>query len=69
MTKLLEKAITAMSKLPDSDQDAVAAMILEELTSEARWTEAFAKSQDKLEQLANEALAEYKSGKTEPLEF
>jgi hypothetical protein len=37
----------------------VAAWILEELASERRWQEAFARSADVLERLADEALAEH----------
>ncbi len=67
MTKLLETAFEQVSKLPASDQDAVAAIVLEELASEQRWSKAFAKSQDALAKLAGEALAEYDAGKTKPL--
>lgn len=69
MTKLLEEAIAAVSQLPEADQDAIAALILKELASEQRWTEAFAKSETQLAQLADEALAEFRQGKTQPLEF
>ena len=68
MTKLLEKAFAEASRLPSTEQDAVAALILEELASEHRWAEAFAKSQDKLAALADEALAELDRGETEPLD-
>ena len=68
MTKLLEKAFAEASRLPSTEQDAVAALILEELASERRWAEAFAKSQDKLATLADEALAELDRGETEPLD-
>jgi hypothetical protein len=67
MTKLLEKALEEVAKLPASEQDAVAAILLEELASEQRWAESFAKSQDKLAKLAEEAIAEYKAGRTKPL--
>jgi hypothetical protein len=67
MTKLLEKALEEVAKLPASEQDAMAAIVLEELASEKRWTESFAKSQDKLAKLAEEALAEYNAGRTKPL--
>jgi DNA-binding MarR family transcriptional regulator len=67
MTKLLEKALEAVEKLPASEQDAVAAILLEELSSEQRWAESFAKSQDKLAKLASQALAEYNAGSTKPL--
>ena len=68
MTKLLEKAFAEASRLPSTEQDAVAALILEELASEHRWAEAFAQSQDELAALADEALAELDRGETEPLD-
>ncbi len=67
MTQLLEKALKEVAKLPASDQDAVAAILLEELASERRWSESFAKSQDSLAKLAEQALAEYAAGRTKPL--
>jgi hypothetical protein len=67
MTNLLEKALQEVAKLPASEQDAVAAILLEELASEQRWAETFASSQDRLAKLAEEAIAEYKAGRTKPL--
>ena len=68
MTKLLERAIAQISKLPSNEQDALAAVILEEVASERRWTEAFAKTRDELARLADEALGDFRGGKTEPLD-
>ena len=68
MTELLEKAFSEASKLPEEEQDALAAILLAELESEKRWAEAFAKSQDKLSILADEAIAEFKKRKPEPLD-
>ena len=67
MTHLLEKAFSEVAKLPASEQDAVAALVIEELASEKRWSSSFANSQDLLAKLAEEALAEYASGQTKPL--
>jgi hypothetical protein len=67
MTKLLEKAIREASKLSPAEQDALAAIVLEELASEERWARSFASTQDGLATLAKEALAEYAAGKTKPL--
>jgi hypothetical protein len=64
MTKLLEKAMQEVAKLPATEQDAMAAIVLEELASEQRWADAFAKSQDQLAKLAQEALAEYNARRT-----
>jgi len=66
MTDLLEKALSEVAKLPPAEQDAVAAILLEELASEHRWAESFSNSQDVLEKLAEEALAEHRAGLTKP---
>jgi len=67
MTQLLEQALSAVAKLPPSEQDALAAILLEELASEERWSTLFAGSQDPLARLAEEALAEHRAGKSAPL--
>ena len=67
MTQLLEKALSEVAKLSGPEQDALAAILLEELASERRWSESFAKSQDTLAKLSEEALAEYLAGRTQPL--
>jgi hypothetical protein len=64
MTKLLEKAFGAASKLPVKEQDEVAAWLLEELASERRWDKLFAGSQKRLAALADKALAEHRKGRT-----
>jgi len=67
MTQLLEKALSEVAKLPDAEQDAVAVILLQEMASERRWSEAFANSQDLLARLAEKALAEHAAGRTKPL--
>ena len=67
MTKLLEQAFSQVAKLPAAEQDAVAAILIEELASEQRWAASFSKSHDVLASLADEALAEYAAGRTKPL--
>ncbi|MDX1995010.1 MAG: hypothetical protein SF029_21695 [bacterium] len=64
MTERMEQAIAALSKLSLDEQDVFAAWILEELSSEQRWADLFASSQDVLAELANEALVERRSLKT-----
>jgi hypothetical protein len=68
MTHLLEKAFREASKLPASEQDALAKRLLEEFTSEERWMNAFDSSSDTLARLADEALDEFRTGKTHPLD-
>ena len=69
MTQLLERAFAEVSKLPDTEQDAVASLLLAELESERRWSHAFASSQDQLGELADEALREFKAGETLPMDL
>lgn len=68
MTKTLQKAFEAASRLPERDQDALAAAILEELATEGRWDATLAQSANALERLADEALAEHRAGCTKPLD-
>ncbi len=67
-TELLEKALAEIAKLPDEEQEAIGAWLLEELAAERTWAELLARSQDALAQLADEALAEHTAGKTERLD-
>ncbi|MGK7919252.1 MAG: hypothetical protein AB4080_04510 [Trichodesmium sp.] len=69
MTNILQQALTKLSELPETQQEAIAYLILAEIEDEKRWTENFANSQDQLAQLADEAIAEFKQGKTKPLNF
>ena len=69
MTKLLEKAFNKASKLPEIEQNAIAKWLLGELESETKWERLFAESEDILEKLADEALAEHAQGKTKPLDI
>ena len=63
MTPLLKKVLSEVYKLPPEEQDAIAAVILEELKNERQWQEAFAESQDKLAQLARKVRADIKAGR------
>ncbi|MEC4985083.1 MAG: hypothetical protein SAJ37_06880 [Oscillatoria sp. PMC 1068.18] len=67
MTQKLAQALLQLSQLPEAEQEAIATLILKEIEAEKRWTEAFANSEDELSFLADEALAEFKQGKTRPL--
>lgn len=68
MTHLLEQAYAQVAQLPEADQDAIAALILEELEDEQRWQKSFAQYPDALARLAQEALAEHRAGLTQPLD-
>lgn len=68
MTKALKRAFDAASRLPERDQDALAAAIVEELAADEKWEAALAANPGALEGLANEALAEHRAGRTKPLD-
>ena len=68
MTKLLKKAFERGSALPEEEQDAMAGMILDELEDEARWREAFVRSQGALSRLAGGAREEIDHGETHPFD-
>jgi len=67
MTQLLEQAFTQASQLSSAEQDTIAALILKEIEAEQRWETSFANSQDALSELADEALAEHRAGRTKRL--
>ena len=66
MTKLLEQAIARAKQLPESEQDAIAKLVLEEIESERQWDRVLAKSPEKLSKLADKAWAEHEAGDCRP---
>ncbi len=64
MTSLLQQAFQKAQALPEEQQDAIAAILIEEMSSEQRWQESFAKSRDVLDRLAAEARDEFRQGHT-----
>jgi hypothetical protein len=68
MTKTLREAFEAAANLPEAEQDALAAAIKAELEADEKWEQLFAGSQDTLVRLADEALTEYRSGRTQPFD-
>lgn len=65
---LLEKALAEIRKLPETEQEALAAWILAEIEADRRWEDTFAASEDVISELADEALAEHRAGKTLPFD-
>lgn len=63
MSRLLDQAVAEARKLPDAAQDAIAALILDEIEDDRRWDEAFAKSPGKLAALAARAAEQVKAGR------
>ena len=68
MTQLLEQAFAAAARLPAEDQDTLARALLSDLASEQTIDARLAGTPDALEWLADEALAEHRSGRSEPLD-
>lgn len=68
MGKVLEQAVTELSKLPEPEQETAGAWILAELEADRRWDHLFAESADLLSQMADEAIREDEAGLTQPLE-
>ena len=68
MTEAQTFAVAVATKLPPAEQDALAAILLGEIASEQHWSSSFAKSEAVLEALAAEALADFRAGKTKPLD-
>lgn len=69
MHQLLQEAFARAAELPQPEQDRFARFLLAELESERRWAELFTRpeSEDLLERLADETLAEHRTGRTQPL--
>lgn len=63
MTQLLEQALDQVQQLPQSEQDAIATLILDELADERRWSESFARSQDQLARVAAKVREDIKAGR------
>ena len=67
MTVLFQEAVQKAMTLPEEQQNALGAILLEEMESERRWQESFARSSDVLDKLAEEALEEDRQGRTTDL--
>ncbi len=69
MGKLLDRAIAEAHKLPEDEQEALAWWLLEEIESDRRWDELFSRPpSEALKRMAEEALEDYRAGRTEPLD-
>jgi hypothetical protein len=69
MSPLLDQAFAEARKLPDADQEALAALILAEIADERRWDEALAGSPGKLAALAARAQEQVREGRCRAVGF
>ena len=70
MSQLLQQAFDKAMQLPETDQDALASIILQEIEAEARLDALFAKpeSADLLGRLADKALEGARAGRAKKLD-
>ena len=68
MTQALSAAVASAAKLPDEEQNVLAAILLEEMESEERWSALFAGSQNLLQQMASEAIQDFQAGRVQPID-
>jgi hypothetical protein len=66
MNALLEKAFAAVAQLPESAQESIASLILDEIEAERGWDDRFANSQDQLGELVRRARDEAARGEVLP---
>lgn len=63
MTQLMQQALAEIGKLPEAAQDAIAAIILDEIADERRWDQAFSQSQEKLAKFAERVRGDIQAGR------
>jgi methylase of polypeptide subunit release factors len=68
MTQALSTAVATAAQLPEREQDALAAILLEEMEAEERWSALFADSLNLLERMANEAIQDFQAGRVQPID-
>lgn len=71
MSELMEQAIQRVRQLSEPAQEAIAAIILQEIEAEQCWDELFARpeSAELLSRMADEALAEIQAGRARKLDL
>lgn len=67
MTQLLQQAMAKIQELPKSEQDAIASLILDELADDQRWAESFARSQNRLAEMAIKVREDIRAGRVRSL--
>jgi hypothetical protein len=67
----MEQAIQKARQLPESEQEALASIMLQEIESERRWDELFSRSEsvELLSRMADQALAGARAGRARKLDL
>ncbi len=68
MTTLLQQAFEQAAKLSAAEQELLASRLLAEMAAEDDFDQAIARTSDKLSQLSEKAISEYRAGLTEELD-
>ena len=68
MTQALSAAVASAAKLPDEEQNVLAAILLDEMESEERWSALFTGSQNLLQQMAIETIQDFQAGRVQPID-
>ena len=69
MSQLLDQAVVEARKLSDVEQDAIAAIILEEIRDDQRWEKSLTSSPGKLAALVARAEAQVRAGQCQTAGF
>jgi len=67
MNKTLEHAIAEVVRLPEDKQEIIGRLIREEIAAERGWEDRFARSENKLAELARRAREQHANGETTEL--
>lgn len=68
MTHLLKEAFKAASDLPETDQDALASRVLQEIAWEKKWDAALAEKRATLRNLVQQAREDLRAGRVRELD-
>lgn len=63
MSPLLDRAVEEARKLPEAEQEAIAALILQEIEDDRRWEASLARSPSQLAALASRAVEQVREGR------
>lgn len=69
MTALLSQAFNKAAELPETVQEEIAQQLLEDIEAELKWDQTFARTQDQLAKLADNALQEIKAKRLQKIGF
>jgi hypothetical protein len=65
---LLDQAYEVAKKLPEEEQQAIGALLLEEIEDNRRWDALLAQPSEVIERMADQALEDHRLGRTLPLD-